>query len=180
MTTARSSKPRGATRPKAPPRPRIAVRDVPLAVELDEEEEEVLLPPRLAPEFLPSWFAPEPHPEIKEEPEPEPVVRFPLEKRRGGLAPIAVFNSPTSPRERLAFPERVGRRPIAFDGNGLLLLYDEEDAEIVRNNNPGGRTYVEGDPRLEHNPFVCDDCFPKSRWYSQSAFQRHMKFKHSS
>jgi hypothetical protein len=157
MANARSSrqgpaKPRGAVKPKAPPRERVAPLEV--LVELEEE-------------------AAEPVPA----PEPEPEVRFPFEGSKG-QDPVAVFNSPDSPNENLAFPKSDRRGPLRFS-RGVLAVFTEDDAEVVRAANPAGKVYVEADPRLSHSPLICATCYPRTRWYSTVAYERHMRRAHT-
>ena len=102
---------------------------------------------------------------------------FPLEVQ-GGRCPVAVFNSPNSPNEKIAWSSQKHVRPLAFE-RGLLAVFADRDAQLVRNANPGGKTYLEADLRLGDNPFICSDCFPRTRWYSAPAYQRHMRFAHS-
>lgn len=112
-------------------------------------------------------------PEIKEAVVP---CAFPREMR-DGRCPVAVFNSPASPNERI-----VGRdskkhaKPLQFM-KGLLALFTERDADIVRRANPAG-AYIEANPKLSDEPLICDACFPKSRWYSAEAYRRHTNIAH--
>lgn len=116
-------------------------------------------------------------PEPEEIVVPAPVCRFPLEMV-GGRCPVAVFNAPTSPRERLALSAKAWKTPLQFL-DGLLAVFRDEDAEAVRRANRG-TTYIEAtDSRLFDNPLLCGACKPKTRWYSTEAYERHMRFKHS-
>jgi hypothetical protein len=160
MATARSTrqgpaKPRGAAKPKAPPRERFAPLDVLPVIEA-EEEEPIPAPP------------------------PVPECEFPFEMSKG-RCPVAVFNAPgdtCSMNESLSFPRAERRGPLKFS-RGVLAAFTEEDAGIVRAANPGGRLYVEADPRFSHGPLICDTCYPKTRWYSTAAYQRHTKRAHT-
>jgi hypothetical protein len=112
-------------------------------------------------------------------PEPaQPAVApcaFPLEMK-DGRCPVAVFNSPTSPRERISTSSKSWKTPLQF-ADGLLAVFREEDADVVRRASRGS-TYLEADPRV-FEPFRCKACRPVTRWYSTDAFERHMRFKHS-
>jgi hypothetical protein len=109
-------------------------------------------------------------------PPPEPECDFPFEMKKG-RCPVAVFNAPgdtCSMNENLSFAKSEYRHPLRFD-RGVLAVFDEGDAQIVRDANPGGRVYVEGDPRFGADPLKCTGCYPKTRWYSTAAYERHMK-----
>lgn len=101
---------------------------------------------------------------------------FPLEKR-GGRCPVAVFNSPNSPNERIAVVAGLGAETLKFE-RGLLAVFEDEDAGVVRGANPGGSTYIEANPRLADDPLICKICYPQTRWYSQDAYTRHTTFAH--
>lgn len=106
----------------------------------------------------------------------EAPCAFPLEMR-DGKCPVAVFNSapPASPNERIAYAK--GHvKPLAFL-KGLLAVFTEREAAIVRQANPGN-AYIEGNPKLGDEPLICDACFPKTRWYSAEAFKRHTNVAH--
>jgi len=156
MATARSStrgpaKPRGAKKPPAPPRERLAALDV-LTVLEGEAQDAVPL-----------------------DPEPEPECDFPLEIKRG-RCPVAVFNSPgdvCSMNERIKMSSAKNWRVPEFV-RGVLAVFDEQDAEAVRGASRGGSLYVEADPRFGADPLRCTACFPPTRWYSAAAYQRHM------
>lgn len=156
MATARTTttKPRGAKKPPAKPRVKtIAPQDV-----LLEGSDEGELLPLVVPEAE------------------EPECRFPLEVVNG-RCPVAVFNSPKSPNERIAYAK--GHvNPLRFE-RGVLAVFEEKHADIVRKANPGGKTYFEADPKLAHDPLICKTCYPKTRWYSTRAFEQHMEFAHS-
>lgn len=103
-----------------------------------------------------------------------PACAFPHEMR-GDRCPVAVFNAPDAWRTNIA----VGRnqRPLSFE-RGVLAVFSERDAEIVRAASRGN-AYVEANPRLADEPFVCKKCYPSTRWYSQSAYDRHTSRRHS-
>lgn len=121
---------------------------------------------------------PTPEPVVADEtPEPEPArCAFPREMR-GDRCPVAVFNCPTSPNERISVASGPGGETLRFL-RGLLAVFEEREAPIVRRANPGGNTYIEANPRLADNPLVCTTCYPPTRWYSQEAYQRHTTFAH--
>jgi hypothetical protein len=109
-------------------------------------------------------------------PAPEPECDFPLEIKKG-RCPVTVFNSPgdiCSMNERVNFPATEKRNPSQFE-RGVLPVFTEDDAENVRAASAGGRLYVEADPRFGARPLYCTTCFPKTRWYSALAYERHMK-----
>lgn len=100
---------------------------------------------------------------------------FPLEMR-DGKCPVAVFHSPNSPNERISYAK--GHvKPLAFV-KGLLAVFTEREAAIVRQANPGGSTYLEGDPVLGNKPLVCKTCAHPTRWYDSDAYTRHTTFAH--
>lgn len=105
-----------------------------------------------------------------------PPCAFPLEMR-DGRCPVAVFNAPDAPNTRIAHSARRGAHPIRFV-RGLLALFLEQEADLVRTGARGGN-YVEANPRLGDEPLVCADCHPQTRWYSQNAYQRHVRRFHS-
>jgi hypothetical protein len=105
-----------------------------------------------------------------------PPCAFPLEMDHG-RCPVAVFNAPDAPNTRIAHSDRRGARPTQFR-RGLLAVFTEREADIVRNA-ARGNNYVEANPRLGDEPLICDDCYPKTRWYSQNAYQRHVRRFHS-
>jgi hypothetical protein len=146
------AKPRGAKKPPAPPRERLAALDVLPVIEEDEGD------------VLPA-------------PPPVPECPFPFEMLKG-RCPVAVFNSPDSPNETLAFPKADRRNPLKFN-RGVLGAFSDEDAVVVRAANPGGKVYVEADPRLSYQPLICATCYPRTRWYSTVAYERHMRRAHS-
>lgn len=112
---------------------------------------------------------------VEPESEPEPVCAFPLEVRQG-RCPVAVFNSPRSPNERIAYAK--GHvKPLKFL-RGLLAVFEQREADIVRGSNPGGSTYIEANPRVADEPFICKTCYPPTRWYSQQAYDQHTTFAH--
>lgn len=156
MASARSprqgpAKPRGATKPQAPPRERFVPLEVLPVIEEEEQDE------------IPA-------------PLPEPECEFPHDIRKG-RCPVAVFNAPgdiCSMNESLAFPESEGRNALKFD-RGTLAVFTEEDAAVVRAAGKNGLLYVEANPKFGAEPLVCDTCYPKTRWYSPTAYQRHMK-----
>ena len=153
-TTRAPAKPRGAKKPPAPPRERLAPLEV-LPV-LEEEEQEIPAPP------------------------PEPECPWPFEIKRG-RCPVAVFNAPgdvASMNEGVAVAGERNSEPLRFE-RGVLAVFTEEGAENVRLASRGGALYVEGDPRFGAEPLLCDACYPPTRHYSQRAYQRHMK-RHSS
>jgi len=114
--------------------------------------------------------------ELPELPPPAPECAFPLEMI-AGRCPVAVFNAPDAPNTRIAHSARRGARPLRFE-RGLLAVFSEQEADIVREAARGGN-YVEANPRLGDEPLICDDCRPKTRWYSQNTFQRHVRRFHS-
>lgn len=150
-------KPRGASKPPAAPRRKVVpVADAELELEQWEADNEPL----------------------PAEPEPQPA-RFPYEQKRG-QDPVAVFNTyggDTSWNERLAFPSNDNRLPLQFH-RGLLALFDEEDAEYVRQASLGGRLYREADEKFAADPIQCTECYPTTRWYSQAAYVAHNRQKH--
>lgn len=115
-------------------------------------------------------------PAVGEESPTAAPCAFPLEAARG-RCPVAVFNAPDAPNTRIAHSARRGARPLRFE-RGLLAVFSEQEADIVRAAARGGN-YVEANPRLGDEPLVCDDCRPKTRWYSQNTFQRHVRRFHS-
>jgi hypothetical protein len=144
------AKPRGAKKSVAPPRERVA----PLEVLPVIEEEDAPIP------ALP----------------PEPECAFPLEIKRG-RCPVTVFNAPgdvSSMNESISFPAADRRDPARFQ-RGVLAVFSAEDAENVRLADKRGRLYVEADPRFGARPLMCTTCYPKTRWYSAAAYERHMK-----
>jgi hypothetical protein len=144
------AKPRGAVKPKAPPRERVAPLDVLTVLEAEEEE-------------IPA-------------PAPEPECAFPLEIKKG-RCPVAVFNSPgdiSSMNERVKLSADKHQSPAQFS-RGTLGVFSETDAVVVRHASKGGRLYVEADPRFGADPLRCTTCYPPTRWYSTGAYQRHMK-----
>jgi hypothetical protein len=155
MATARSStrgpaKPRGAKKPPAPPRERVAALDV-LPV-IEAEEQGIPAPP------------------------PEPECAFPREILKG-RCPVAVFNSPgdtCSMGERVKVSSEQRSHPARFV-RGVLAVFSEGDAESVRDASQRGRLYVEADSRFGADPLICSACYPNTRWYSTAAYQRHMK-----
>jgi hypothetical protein len=157
MATARSStrgpaKPRGAKKPPAPPRERVAALDVLPVSEGD-------------------WEGPLPAP-----PPDEPECAFPREILKG-RCPVAVFNSPgdtCSMGERVKVSSEQRAHPVKFV-RGVMAVFSEGDAEGVRAASQNGRLYIEADPRFGAGPLMCSACYPHTRWYSAAAYQRHMK-----
>ena len=115
-------------------------------------------------------------PEPEEIVVPEPSCPFPV-ALFGGRCPVAVFNAPTSPRERISTSKKSWKAPLMYV-DGLLGVFREEDADVVRRANRG-HTYIEADPRVAHDPFKCKACKPITYWFSTEAFERHMRFKHA-
>jgi hypothetical protein len=60
----------------------------------------------------------------------------------------------------------------------MLAVFDAGSEGVVRRANPGGRTYIPSDPAFREEPLICDDCRPKTYWFSKEAYRRHVKFEH--
>lgn len=169
MTNARATKPRGAVKPKAPPRPKVAPRDIP-PDEVDVVDDFTALPG-----FINSFDDTRFDGGVPADIDPE--CAFPLEKDRKGRCPVTVFNAPDAWNERISFPSSERTDALEFQ-RGVMPVFWEEDASLVRANNPGQRTYVEADPKFGRSPLICDACYPTTRWYSTVAYQRHYRRRH--
>lgn len=169
MTNARATKPRGAVKPKAPPRPRLAPRDVP------PDEVDVLDDFGSGDGFINTFDVASL--DVNLPASADPACAFPFEADRKGRCPVAVFNAPDAWNERIAFDAADRMHPLEFT-RGVLAVFDEGDAELVRTCNPAGRTYVEADPKFGPSPLICSACYPNSRWYSTAAYQRHYRRRH--
>lgn len=104
-----------------------------------------------------------------------PPCAFPFEMR-GDRCPVAVFNAPDAWNTTIAGGDR-GQHSLQF-ARGVLAVFSESDAAKVRKASRGN-AYVEANPRLADEPLICSKCFPKTRWYSQNAYERHMSRFHS-
>lgn len=125
---------------------------------------------------VPEPVVQEPEPVVVPEPEPEPECAFADLWR--GKCPTAVFNAPNSPNERIAFSRKEGGHALRFV-RGMLAVFSEGDASVVRRASPGGRVYIESDPKFRDEPLWCDDCRPKTPWFSKEAFRQHVRFAHT-